>query len=393
MQTFAEFISPLSVEEFRSAYFGQRPIHIARDRAAPILPLDWPRLNALLEIQPYWNEQSLKLYYNNRLALRENYCDTTDLRPGAQAPINPAKVKTLLGLGASLVANHVHAIAPDIRACTRMLEQEFGARAFANLYCSFKNVQAFQTHYDLHDVFALQVEGEKLWRVYEVRADAPVTPPPPGEEAEKALIESRGRVLFEALMRPGDVLYLPRGQYHDALTGAQASLHITFGVAPAPGLALFKLLENAAKHESLFRAYLPDARDEVALRAHLANLSARLSAMLASPALLTDIGNHQRGLAGPELGYALPMQREASWYAVRKPIRIERRDAGIVALCEGAAIALGDAYPALEWALQQRFFSREDAAARQPGVSLDALCAALDRLAAAGIIEPTTLNR
>jgi hypothetical protein len=32
-----------------------------------------------------------------------------------------------------------------------------------------------------------------------------------------------------------DFLYLPRGQYHDALTGSQASLHVTFGVAPATG--------------------------------------------------------------------------------------------------------------------------------------------------------------
>ncbi len=30
------------------------------------------------------------------------------------------------------------------------------------------------------------------------------------------------RLLFEVVMRLGDVLYLPRGQYHDALTGAQA---------------------------------------------------------------------------------------------------------------------------------------------------------------------------
>ena len=44
-------------------------------------------------------------------------------------------------------------------------------------------------------------------------------------------------------MKPGDILYLPRGQYHDALTGDRASLHVTFGVAPATGLALFKLLE------------------------------------------------------------------------------------------------------------------------------------------------------
>ena len=67
-------------------------------------------------------------------------------------------------------------------------------------------------------------------------------------------------------MKPGDVLYLPRGQYHDALTGDRASLHVTFGVAPATGLAVFKLLESALAQESEFRAYLPDARAEPRLR-------------------------------------------------------------------------------------------------------------------------------
>ena len=57
------------------------------------------------------------------------------------------------------------------------------------MYCSFKGVQAFQTHYDLHDVFAVQAEGEKTWRIYESRADAPVTPLPPGDEVEKWLTD------------------------------------------------------------------------------------------------------------------------------------------------------------------------------------------------------------
>ena len=219
----------------------------------------------MLGITPYWNEDTLKVYFKSRAALRENYCDTADLRAGTQAPADPAKVKALLGLGASLIANHVHRVCPEVDAVVHMLEREFAARVVANVYCSFQGVQAFQTHFDLHDVFAVQAEGEKTWRVYEARADTPVSPLPPGDEIEKWLTASRGRLLFEADMKPGDILYLPRGQYHDALTGAQASLHVTFGVSPATGLALFKLLESAVTQESAFRAYLPDARNAAEL--------------------------------------------------------------------------------------------------------------------------------
>ena len=91
--------------------------------------------------------------------------------------------------------------------------------------------------------FAFQAEGEKLWHVYDARADNPIAPMPPGDEAEKFLVDSRGKLLFEAPMQPGDLLYSPRGQYHDAITGAEASLHITYWVKPATGLSLFRLLE------------------------------------------------------------------------------------------------------------------------------------------------------
>jgi hypothetical protein len=37
--------------------------------------------------------------------------------------------------------------------------------------CSFGGVRALATHFDLHDVFAVQIEGEKVWRLYENRAD------------------------------------------------------------------------------------------------------------------------------------------------------------------------------------------------------------------------------
>ena len=296
---FAEFLAPFDAGTFRSQVFGQRPLHMPRKGAAGVALLPWKRFNEVLALTPYWNEDSLKVYFKSRAALRENYCDMADLRPGASAPVNPAKVKALVDLGASLVANSVHRVCPEVGAVAAMLEREFAARVVANVYCSFQGVQAFQTHFDLHDVFAVQVEGEKTWRIYESRADAPVNPVPPGEEWEKWLTETRGKLLFEAAMKPGDMLYLPRGQYHDALTGDRASLHVTFGVSPATGLTLFKLLESALARESEFRAYLPDARDEAALRERLSGLADRVRAVMTSPAFAVDVLNHQRDLGAP----------------------------------------------------------------------------------------------
>jgi ribosomal protein L16 Arg81 hydroxylase len=388
---FAEFLAPFAADTFRSQYFGRQPLQVRGNGAQPSL-LPWARFNEVLALTPYWNEETLKVYFRSRAALRENYCDTAELRAGQPAPVNPAKVKALTDLGASLVANQLHRVCPEVGAVAAMLEREFASRVSANVYCSFQGVQAFQTHFDLHDVFAVQAEGEKTWRIYEARADAPVNPVPPGDEWEKWLTDTRGKLLFEAQMKPGDVLYLPRGQYHDALTGDSASLHVSFGVSPATGLALFKLLEAALARESEFRAYLPDARDEGGLRERLAKLSDRVRAVMTSSAFAVDVLNHQRDLGRAPADYGLPVRQPPAWYSVARRAQVLRRDAGFAVTWDGGEIAVGATYPTLEWALKQRMFSVDDALARQPGADRAALLADIARLERAGILVVTEMR-
>jgi bifunctional lysine-specific demethylase and histidyl-hydroxylase NO66 len=188
------------------------------------------------------------------------------------------------------------------------------------------------------------------------------------------------------------VLYLPRGQYHDALTGAQASLHVTFGVSPATGLAVFKLLENALTRENEFRAYLPDARSEAKLRERLTVLADRIREVMTTPAFAVDVTNHQRDLARPPVEYELPGQRPPAWYSVARRAQVLRRDGGYAVSFEGGEIPVGATYPTIEWMLKQRMFSVDDALARQPGVDRAALASDLERLEKAGVIVSTEMR-
>ena len=73
----------------------------------------------------------------------------------------------------------------------------------ANAYLSPADSAGLAPHSDSHDVLVLQVEGAKRWDVAEL-----------------------GTVQLE----PGDVLYIPRGQRHNAATAQRHSLHITIGI-------------------------------------------------------------------------------------------------------------------------------------------------------------------
>ena len=193
-------------------------------------------------------------------------------------------------------------------------------------------------------------------------------------------------------MRPGDVLYLPRGQYHDALTGVQASLHVTFGVAPLTGLSLFKLLEKALTAESGFRAYLPDARDPAALQARLAELGGRVQQLMSSPSFAIDVLIGQRDLAGVIAAHHLPTQPPPTWFSLAKRARLLRRDSGFSVAYDGGEIAVGATWPTVEWMLSQRMFALDDAIARQAGVDRQELDADIARLLQAGVLVPTELR-
>ena len=391
MVTFAEFIAPFDPVEFKARYYGRQPLHISRHGRTDGNPLPWPRFNQALDLATYWNEDTLKVFYKSRAALRENYCDLGRAPAAGPAPADPVKVKALLGLGASLVANHIHNVSPEVAAVARMLQREFAAACGANVYCSFSHVQAFGTHFDLHDVFAYQAEGEKLWHIYEARSDNPVNPVPPGDEAEKWLVDTRGKLLHELVMRPGDLLYLPRGQYHDAITGEGASLHVTYWVKPATGLSVFKLLETALAGESDFRAYLPDADDAVALRERLALLSRHVARLMASPSFAIDVRNMQRGLATAASGFELPQRRRPEYYATAMRGRVLRRPEQFVAVVGQQEIPVGNAYPAVAWLLGRRAFSFEELCAQHPFLDAAELRAVLERLVKAGAVVPTEI--
>lgn len=200
---------------------------------------------------------------------------------------------------ASLVVNRTDVLSAKVRAVAEFLEKEFLASVAANIYCSFEGRQAFDAHYDDHEVFAVHVGGEKHWRVYEGRIDNPVGQPSPSAFADEGHKKAKGDILFEQTMRPGDMLYIPRGQYHEAVATGENSLHVSFSVFPLNGLGLFRLLEKAAVKQNLFRADLPTAVTPAgaeALQARLKELGGAIATMLAYPDMANEVMRAQQKL-------------------------------------------------------------------------------------------------
>jgi hypothetical protein len=345
MRSLDELLHPITREDFKAEYEGRKPLHIPADGAGSkraLLP--WAAFNAILGQTAIWNPVLMRMVRNGETIPPEIYCDSLPGRPAPRP--SPAKVQTLMAEGASLIANEVQTLSPPLHDLAAVLGRTFAATIGANVYCSFGGVQAFATHYDTHDVFAIQTEGEKVWKLYANRAENPVSLPDDADLARRMMKEQRGALIQEVHMRPGDVLYLPRGWYHDALATEGASLHVTFSVMPLYGGILFRLLEPAALQDPAFRAWLAPAWQDngATLAKQLAELGRRLQRLTELPEFVNEVAMTQEQIVERPAPYALPDRITLTRY----------RPTGLI-----PPMPAGSARIALEWALSQPEFTLE----------------------------------
>jgi hypothetical protein len=386
--TLSDFLAPLTEATFREQHWDRHPVHLPATperQAAP--PLDWTTLNSLFTQRTAWTPDRFKLMLNGRAVDPAHYLIDA---PGKPQAGDPARIEQFLAMGASLVLDHVEDLLPSVRATADLLAQAFAGLVGANCYASFRGVQAFASHYDTHEVFALQCAGEKRWRIYAHRADAPLDVPE-GDGAQAWIDAAKGPVLFDIVTRPGDLLYIPRGYFHDAIATDGDSLHLTFGVAPFSGRLLLELLQDAALADPAFRAWLPDARtaDPADLGAHLARLGKKLAELATSVSLRESIRLRQRKLAVPAHHLRLPDRPALDFYArTGQAARIEQDEPGDVLVLGARRQPLGLLADAAAWMLARPAFSAQEVRAQfphHPGAEIDTLIA---RFRSERLVEP-----
>jgi hypothetical protein len=156
-------------------------------------------------------------------------------------------------IGKTLVFNGIDCQLPAVHALARGLEGELKCQVTCNLYLTPAYGHGFQTHFDPHEVFVLQLIGRKRWRVGANAADAPMSFQM-HEQVFPEINDDQSRILLEV----GDLLYIPRGRLHDAVADDELSCHLTIGLHPRTYLdAIMAAVMLAAYRNGQFRKYLP----------------------------------------------------------------------------------------------------------------------------------------
>jgi len=397
--SFDAIMAPLGAERFFAEYEGQRPLHLkgAADKFAQVMT--WAKLNDLLGQATIWSQHSLQLVLDKDPIPAARYCAPAIGRDGGQVlRPDPDKVKDFLRRGATLVANDIDHLSAGLTAFADAMEQALGGKAQGNLYLSSRRRQGFGAHFDTHDVYAVHVEGTKTWHVYEGRAKDPIAHPLFKTLGREHHEKAKGAKLMDVHMAPGDLLYLPRGQYHDALADEGGTAHIAFGVTYPIGMDVMSFLFDRVAALPEFRANLPrpdGAAAERALAERLTALGDRIRAVLAEPGTVAQIVALQRGFRYPRHAYALPdllEERAEDRFRVRaQGIRMVQQNGRYGLVQEGSRAATevpADVSPMVRWVLERGQFSRAELAAAFPerqGAQLDQL---LRDLGAMRLTEP-----
>lgn len=189
--------------------------------------------------------------------------------------------------GATLIIDSVHERVPELEKLVAHIRQEIGYRSQINLYCSPAAQKGFNCHYDSHEVVILQIEGEKQWFIFPETVVFPVSTMRSSDQ-----IPPDVPPYLQCTLKPGDVLYIPRGHWHYAIACENScpdeyspSLHLTLGIDCQTGLDWMNWLVKELQHNSPWRENLPviSSGDITTVKPHLETLRDCLIEFLQNP--------------------------------------------------------------------------------------------------------------
>jgi ribosomal protein L16 Arg81 hydroxylase len=236
--TLAELIAPFQLAQFAHESYGRAPLVVEgpADKFADLF--SWPELNRVLAALAFHGAADALLAVQGRDKV---------------APRSLEHLQTLCREGHTLVINALERHHEVVRRLALAVQNDTGERVGCNVYVSRKGVPGAVRHYDDHDVLVLQLEGSKQWRLWDATRAAPTY----SLRRLAGVGPQPGGVVREVRLARGDLLYLPRGWWHEALARDEDSLHLTVGIYPRTGRELVTWLLDLLEQQEPFRASRP----------------------------------------------------------------------------------------------------------------------------------------
>jgi len=249
---FEWMISPTSVSDFYKDYWEKKPLHLKRSD-----PSFYKSVFSTKAFDKIIREQ--RVLYGKNLDVT-----SYDGKRETHNPVGrvfPAVLWDFYNNGCSIRMLNPQTFHNGVWRLCSTLQDHFHNMVGANVYLTPPGTQGFAPHWDDVEVFMLQLEGKKHWKIYSPRSKEETLPRFSSGNFEQNEV---GTPLLEVDLEPGDMIYMPRGTIHQGnCLSDEHSLHITISAYQLNSWTdlLEKLLPaalTAASQEDLqFREGLP----------------------------------------------------------------------------------------------------------------------------------------
>lgn len=274
-------LQPIDLDTFKREYWEKRPLHIPRsEREYYRGLLSLADADHILSTSSMRASDMMVVMEGRETPIAELIAPETGGQAGGLEMLY-SKYRD----GNTIVFAFLHERWKPLKGLCQSLAAELSAKLQTNIYLTPPNAQGFKAHYDTHDVFVLQTEGSKHWRIYEPAIRLPLASQPWKTVAPTHKI---GEPIAEFDLNPGDMLYLPRGYLHEGVSSDAPSLHITVGVIPVLwGPLIREALDRLLTEDLRFREAFPpgfatNAELQQEARAHLTELLSALPSLLSA---------------------------------------------------------------------------------------------------------------
>ena len=323
----------MPVGEFAATYWSSRPLL----SPAATLPSGFADLFSPEAVDELLSRRGLRTPFL-RLATEGRVLESGRFtRPGGLGAaiadqVADDKVLAEFAGGATLVLQGLHRTWPPLIDFAQQLSTDLGHPVQVNAYVTPAANRGFDPHYDVHDVLVLQVAGQKRWTIHPPVHEHPLADQPWTGHREAVAARAQEPPAIDAVLEPGDALYLPRGWLHSAQALGETTIHLTVGLHATTRYDLLQALVAQAADVPELRASLPlglrTDRPETLqadLDATVKALSDRLTAATASDAAVA-VGRRLDRTTRPEPIGPLAQATAAETAAGHTVVRLRRHN-------------------------------------------------------------------
>ena len=263
--TLADLLSPLPEEEFISALRRREFFYRPDSNGALYAPVaGWQALKRLIDAGNHPKHR------DDIRVTRESVIAPPD-RWTHDGKVDTAKLDEFLAKGFSVVIVHLDQHVPALGGLCADIKSRLSEGAHVGVVVTSGTAAgAFQIHFDPEDLLILQLEGTKRWQVF-----GPAVPNPLRGMLKRPKPETEP--VFDEVLEPGDMLFVPAGNWHHCENGFGTSVHLGVFFMPPAGWHALKLLIEPLLEEEDFRVPLTRLEDPAALEAMEARFKARLT--------------------------------------------------------------------------------------------------------------------